>query len=129
MPGAIPRQCRVPGCPRTTTEANGFCTEHQSRATGWTNPRRGSSSERGYGWRWRKLRAQILERDKGLCQPCMRDGRVMPAVAVDHIVPKAEGGTDEPENLEAICKRCHQLKTADEARRGKRRGQGQKFRA
>ncbi|WP_286801395.1 HNH endonuclease [Marinobacter sp. UBA2498] len=68
-----------------------------------------------------------MRRDKGLCQPCLATGRVMPAVAVDHIVPKAEGGTDSDENLQAICKSCHKLKTENESKRAraKRRGRGQ----
>lgn len=53
----------------------------------------------------------------------------MPAVAVDHIVPKAEGGNDDPENLQAICKRCHKLKTEMESKRARAGGGGQKFRA
>tara|TARA_A100001391_G_scaffold162143_2_gene121092 strand:- start:3828 stop:3992 length:165 start_codon:yes stop_codon:yes gene_type:complete len=41
--------------------------------------------------------------------------RITPATEVDHIVGKAQGGTDAPDNLEAICKVCHQAKTASEA--------------
>ena len=51
----------------------------------------------------------------------------MPAVAVDHIVPKAEGGTDADENLQAICKACHKLKTENESKRARDRGRGQKY--
>lgn len=100
-------------------------------ATGWNAEGRGSSTERGYGGRWRKLRDRIMRRDKGLCQPCLAVGRVMPAVAVDHIVPKAEGGTDADENLQAICKACHKRKTENESRRARTNlragGRGQKF--
>jgi len=60
-----------------------------------------------------------MRRDKALCQPCLGKGRVMPAVAVDHIVPKAEGGTDADENLQAICKPCHKLKTENESKRAR----------
>ncbi|WP_425610863.1 HNH endonuclease [Xanthomonas albilineans] len=35
-----------------------------------------------------------MQRDQGLCQPCKQSGRLTPAVAVDHIVPKSQGGTD-----------------------------------
>jgi len=41
--------------------------------------------------------------------------RITPATEVDHIVGKAQGGTDAADNLEAICKACHQAKTASEA--------------
>ncbi len=93
------------------------------------NQDRGSSTQRGYGGRWKKIRERIMERDKGLCQPHLRKDQIMPAVAVDHIVPKAEGGTDDDDNLEAICKSCHKLKTQEESKRGRvrvrTRGRGQ----
>lgn len=38
---------------------------------------------------------------------------------VDHIVPVFEGGTDELDNLQAICPGCHQIKTQAEAARGR----------
>lgn len=46
------------------------------------------------------------------------------ATEVDHIVPHAEGGTDEDSNLEAICGPHHKAKTAEEAKRGIRRASG-----
>lgn len=47
----------------------------------------------------------------------------MPLVAheVDHIIPKAEGGTDSPNNLRAINRDCHRRKTQAEAMRGRTR--------
>lgn len=57
----------------------------------------------------------ILRRDKGLCQVCLASGKFRPATQVDHIRPKAVGGTDADENLQAICAACHQVKTAGEA--------------
>ena len=74
-----------------------------------------SRHARGYDHRWVKLRAVILKRDDHLCQPCLRQGRPTPAKAVDHIVPKAKGGTDDPGNLEATCDECHKAKTQAEA--------------
>lgn len=71
-----------------------------------------SSTERGYGHAWRKLRTTILKRDGHQCQPCKRKGRLTAATQVDHIVPKAKHGTDHPSNLQAICDECHEAKTA-----------------
>ena len=82
--------------------------------TGW-NPEGKTTTERGYGWLWQKLRRRILARDMHLCQACQRKGRVKPATQVDHIKPKARGGTDDPGNLEAICAPCHDAKSAQEA--------------
>lgn len=71
-----------------------------------------SRHERGYGTAWDKLRKLILARDKGLCQPCLRGGKAKTGNTVDHIKPKAKGGTDDPGNLEVICGPCHTDKTA-----------------
>lgn len=89
---------------------------------GWTG--KGSRQSRGYGRQWEKLRAHILDRDHHLCQPCKAKGHITPASQVDHITPKAEGGTDDPANLQAICIPCHSAKTAEEAARA----QGRKVR-
>jgi hypothetical protein len=87
--------------------------EHTQR-TPWKD--RGSAHSRGYGHAWRKLRAAVLVRDMGLCQPCLQRGRTTPAVAVDHILNKARGGTDHTDNLQSICVECHLEKTLEEAR-------------
>jgi 5-methylcytosine-specific restriction protein A len=54
-----------------------------------------------------------MARDSRLCQPCLRKKpqRITAATEVDHIVPKAKGGTDELTNLQAICGECHKDKT------------------
>lgn len=75
--------------------------------------RRGSRHERGYGALWTKLVEQV-KREEPLCRPCKACGRVTPAAEVDHIKPKAQGGTDDRENLQGICSSCHAAKTAQE---------------
>src|SRR5262245_40732128 len=87
-------------------------------AQGWAD-RRTSRHERGYGTAWDKLRTRILERDHGICQPCQGAGRLTLASQVDHIKPKADGGTDDEANLQAICKPCHDAKTAAESQRAR----------
>lgn len=80
----------------------------------WDHGRRESRHARGYGWAWEKLRAQVMERDHRLCQTCWRakPQRITLAKEVDHKIPKAKGGTDDLENLEAICVPCHRDKSA-----------------
>jgi len=64
---------------------------------------------------WRAKRDRILVRDAFQCRAC---GRVVSghAVNVDHIVPLADGGTDEDANLQTLCRSCHGKKTRDEQR-------------
>ena len=75
---------------------------------------RKSRHERGYGREWGKLRKIILERDNYLCQPCKAEGRITAGNQVDHIKPKAKGGTDDPDNLQCICGPCHDAKTIED---------------
>ena len=75
---------------------------------------RASRHERGYGNEWDRLRLYILERDDGICQACLARGIVTQATEVDHIRPKAKGGTDHEGNLAAICRPCHARKTIED---------------
>ena len=77
-----------------------------------------SRHKRGYNSQWDRIRLTILKRDNYLCQECMRQGRLTPLCvkprdhAVDHITPKARGGTDDQDNLQSLCAPCHEAKTA-----------------
>lgn len=76
----------------------------------FSDPSRGSRHERGYGTSWDMLRLRILERDFHLCQcpECMGgQKRLTVATHVDHITPKAQGGTDDESNLRAVNADCH----------------------
>ncbi len=70
---------------------------------------RPSAHARGYGAKWQKLRRYILALDP-ICRTCMR----VAASEVDHIIRKADGGTDDTENLQGLCKECHKVKTLRE---------------
>ncbi|SIS07568.1 5-methylcytosine-specific restriction enzyme A [Moraxella cuniculi DSM 21768] len=96
----------------------GYCDTHAHLRYNWRHTR--SASERGYGSAWRRLRAQILQRDNYLCQACKANGRYTTATDVDHIQAKAHGGTDSPDNLQSLCRACHKSKTATEGRAGKK---------
>lgn len=65
------------------------------------------------GHRWAKLREQVL-REEPLCRPCRARNLVTPSAECDHILPLAQGGTDERENLQGICRECHRDKSARE---------------
>lgn len=100
--------CREVGCYELTRLKRGYCEKHKHKAS-WHREDKKTPSQRGYGYRWRKLRAAVLERDHYSCNVC--GGR---ANEVDHIKNKASGGTDSMINLQAICTRCHRIKTAKE---------------
>ena len=62
-------------------------------------------------WRtWARLRRAVLQRDGYRCQLCGKAGRL----DVDHRIRKEDGGGDESENLQALCRTCHIAKTVKE---------------
>lgn len=80
-----------------------------------------SRHERGYDSKWSQVRLVALRRDGGLCVPCRSGGNVTVATEVDHVLPKAKGGTDDLKNLQSICSACHRAKTLrDEGRKAAR---------
>lgn len=115
MPKMPPRPCTNPRC-RAYAVKGGKCETHQKIP--WDHGNK-SRHERGYDYKWVVLRKRILKRDGHLCQDCKRNGRISLAQMVDHIINKASGGTDDDDNLEAICRRCHSEKTQLEAARGR----------
>lgn len=55
---------------------------------------------------WDTTRKAIFTRDKYTCQSCGRKDNL----TVDHIVQLSHGGTNNPENLQTLCKYCHEKK-------------------
>lgn len=83
--------------------------------------RRGTSTERGYGWRWRKERTRFLAQHP-LCSYCEAAGRVKAAEVVDHITPHKgdERLFWDRSNWQAMCKPCHDRTKQREERSGGR---------
>src|SRR5262245_10050482 len=76
---------------------------------------RPSARERGYTWQWEKARAAYLAAYP-LCAQCQSEGRLVAATVVDHKVPhKGNYALFWMENnLQSLCKLCHDRKTARE---------------
>lgn len=64
---------------------------------------RPSATRRGYGSKWQATRLAVLERDGWTCQRCGKH-LIGADATVDHVIPKARGGTDDPANLAAMCR-------------------------
>jgi 5-methylcytosine-specific restriction protein A len=62
--------------------------------------------------RWQRLRKLKLQLNP-LCETCLKQRRIEPAVAVDHIVAIKAGGTAYPplDDLRSECASCHNRKT------------------
>lgn len=65
---------------------------------------------------WLRVRRYVIERAHGLCEECLRQGRIQAGVEVDHVVPLDEENWQNwdiaynPENLQLLCRDCHNLK-------------------
>ena len=59
------------------------------------------------------LRRQIVSEQWAFCDAC-HDPLEAGTAEIDHIVPVACGGTDDPQNLHALCPNCHARKTRSE---------------
>jgi len=113
MPPRTPKACRSRGCRATTVDPSGYCDAHKGDS--WKSYKPGQTRhQRGYGTNWEKMRPLIFARDKGLSQGCLPKGIATTAKCVDHIIPLAHGGTDDPSNLQSLCWPCHKAKTARE---------------
>jgi len=108
MPKKPLSPCLWPGCSKISEPNSRYCTDHKATADKAERDRRGTSTQRGYGARWQRLRLLILARDP----VCRYPGCGQLSTDVDHIVSKAKGGSDEENNLQGLCHEHHSLKTA-----------------
>ncbi|MCD8290839.1 MAG: HNH endonuclease [Prevotella sp.] len=59
-----------------------------------------------YGRRWQKIRSAYINAHP-LCEMCMDEGRYVAAEEVHHKIPLKDGGTNEAENLQSLCRKHH----------------------
>lgn len=97
--------------------ASRIATGPVTAGTGFARVDGRSSTARGYGQDWRRVRAQVLASEP-LCRFCAADGRVTAATDVDHVEP-FKGLADplrlDPSNLRPLCRPCHLARTARQA--------------
>ncbi|MFE7113926.1 HNH endonuclease [Streptomyces sp. NPDC057654] len=105
--------CVRSGCPKVA-KTDGACAEHTRKVVDprppWANT---SARNQNRSAGWTALRLRILRRDRYVCYLCGSPN----ASEVDHIVPVARGGTDDPLNLAAACRPCHTAKSQAESHR------------
>lgn len=52
----------------------------------------------------KRIRRLVWERAENKCEKCSSEL----ALQIDHIRPRAHGGSDDPENLRLLCRQCNQ---------------------
>jgi 5-methylcytosine-specific restriction protein A len=99
------KPCAYPGCPNLTQGR--YCEEHaKAEAKRYNKHERDPESGKRYGRAWKQLRAAFLAANP-LCEMCKQDGRLTPATLVHHKQKLTCGGTNDAENLMALCGECH----------------------
>ena len=58
-----------------------------------------------------RLRYEVLRRDNHTCRYCGQSAPEVP-LEVDHVIPKALGGSDDASNLVTACRRCNRGKAS-----------------
>ncbi|WP_069648969.1 HNH endonuclease [Caloranaerobacter ferrireducens] len=125
MPRKPKRMCSYPGCPELTEGR--YCEKHQKEETKKYN--RSRKYKKLYNSsRWQRLRKKVLTKHP-LCVECEKAGRLTTATVVDHIIPH-RGDEDlfwDEDNLQSLCKSCHDKKTAREDGRWGRKNKVYKY--
>lgn len=81
------------------------CQECQAASDRRTDQQRGSRQARGYDRQWQRKSARV-RREEPACAICGSTDDL----TVDHITPKAAGGTDDRENLTTLCRKHNSAK-------------------
>jgi Restriction endonuclease len=105
------RPCLI--CSRLTANPS-RCDVHQREAERERGRQRGSSTARGYGAAWRRLRAELIGKwvaEYGyVCPGWQRPSHTARELTLDHVIPLSKGGASHPDNLRVLCKSCNSAK-------------------
>lgn len=116
MPAKSLKPCSKGGCNALTRER--YCGDHlvveeaQARESNkqYDSKKRDKCSQEFYRSKaWKELRNLAFNRDKGLCQSCLKQEHYRTADVVHHIIEIKSDWEKRLElnNLESICHKCH----------------------
>jgi 5-methylcytosine-specific restriction enzyme A len=101
-------QVRCIKCLEPSVPGKSRCAEHIT--SNWD--RRPPS--KAYSGRWASIARKVLQRDGFICQLAFPGICKRRASQADHITAVAEGGTNELDNLRAVCPPCHRRRSAQQ---------------
>ena len=115
-------KCLDLGCKNERSKFNAYCMGHGGRDTfdhrRWNSSKKRTVAIDKYQSRqWRNLR-QIQLSKHPLCAACLSEGRITPALHIDHLFPWSQLGEDafHINVFQSLCQSCHSIKTTLEQR-------------
>ena len=117
MPTRPKKSCNKVGCPELIEASNTYCDKHRiERINRYEKYERDQKSKKLYGYRWQKASKYFLSHNP-LCVECKKkNNKITAATVTDHIISH-KGDKKlfwDRSNWQALCKRCHDIKTAKE---------------
>lgn len=76
-------------------------------------PMEGLKDRRKRGRAGMRERQQVLD-EEPYCRICLKHGKRVASIVVDHVTPLAWGGKDVRSNKQGLCSPCHDEKSAAE---------------
>ena len=105
--GAPARRMELPDFTDDLTDGV-YCEEHAKvMEQHYEKFQRGYSPGKRYGRAWKRIRDRYVHKHP-LCEQCLKEGRYVAVEEVHHIVPLAEGGSNDESNLMSLCRSCHE---------------------
>ena len=105
VPRKPKRPCSYPCCPNLTEGR--FCEKHQKEeAKRYERYDRDPVTKRRYGRSWPKIRNRYVALHP-FCEECLKENKCSFTEEIHHRLPLREGGTNESQNLIALCRYHH----------------------
>ena len=105
VPRKPKKPCSYPGCPNLTDGM--YCEKHRKEERRkYDRYERAADVHKKYGRSWKRIRDRYIQ-EHPFCERCFKEGTMVRAEEVHHILPVSQGGTNESSNLMALCQSCH----------------------
>jgi 5-methylcytosine-specific restriction protein A len=105
MPRKPKKPCGHSGCPNLTDGY--YCEQHRKEhAIDYNTFRRDPSTDKRYGGEWKRI-SRAYRKAHPLCELCLANEQLVPAVLVHHKNPIKISGDNNWGNLQSLCQHHH----------------------
>ena len=115
LPRKPKHPCAFSGCPNLADAR--FCAEHSlAEHRRYNRYQRDPDSAKRYDGDWNRT-SKAYRMAHPLCEVCKECGHLTPAALVHHKRKLTDGGSNDWDNLQALCQPCHSKLHADQGDR------------